>query len=374
LILLGIAARIYLLPVVSLDTRTYLIPWYDYIIIHGAWTSLGGEFSNYTPPYLYLLVLATLTKGILSKVTAIKLISILFDIFNASLIFRIVKLQTQKEHPPLIAAALFLCLPTILLNSSAWGQADSIYTCFILISLLCLLQDKPFPALISFGIAFAFKAQAIFFSPFLLLLTFKKRIPWRYYLRVPVTYMIMMIPSMIAGRSLSSVLKVYFGQAETFKALSMKAPNPYLFISNDLYTPGLYIGIAITIMVTLLWATGYAIRIKNMSRETMIFCAAVSVAMIPFLLPKMHERYFYLMDVFTFILAFYIPRLWLPAVSAQLVSSMTYFVFLVISPQKTPSPIGAVFLILAALINTLLVGYLLWRQYRFIQGEAQEVK
>ncbi|MBV5323688.1 hypothetical protein JZU51_02945, partial [bacterium] len=91
LILLGIAARIYLLPVVSLDMKAYLLPWYDYIAAHGAWASLGEEFSNYTPPYLYLLALATLTNGILSKVTAIKLISILFDFFNACLIYRIVK-------------------------------------------------------------------------------------------------------------------------------------------------------------------------------------------------------------------------------------------------------------------------------------------
>jgi Gpi18-like mannosyltransferase len=102
----------------------------------------------------------------------------------------------------------------------------------------------------------------------------------------------------------------------------------------------------------------------------MVFCAAVSVAMIPFLLPKMHERYFYLMDVFTFILFFYLPRVWIPAIGSQIVSSMTYFVFLVISQQKSPSPLGAVLLILAAFINTILIGYLLWRQYKFIQMEG----
>jgi Gpi18-like mannosyltransferase len=367
LILLGIAARIYLLPVVSLDMKTYLLPWYDYIVTHGAWASLGDDFSNYTPPYLYLLALLTITKGMLSKVTAIKLLSILFDFFNAYLIYRIVKLQAKQEYMPLTAAALFLCLPTIALNSSAWGQADSIYACFILVSLFYLLQDKPLPALISFGVAFAFKAQAIFLFPFLLLLTFKKRIPWHHYLLVPIIYGIMMTPALVAGRSISSVLEIYLGQAETFKSLSMKAPNLYLLISNDLYTPALYIGIAITVMITLLWAAGYAIKIKDMDRETMIFCATVSVAMIPFLLPKMHERYFYLMDIFTFILAFYIPWMLIPVIGSQLISSMTYLVFLVISPQKPPSPLGAIFLILAVFINTLLIGYLLWGQYKFIQ-------
>jgi len=167
LILLGVAIRIYFLPHISLDMKAYLIPWYDYIAAHGAWAALGEEFSNYTPPYLYLLALATLGKGFFSKVTAIKLLSIVFDFSNAYLVFRIVKLQAQKEYLPLAAAALFLCLPTVALNSSAWGQADSIYAFFILASLFYLLQDKPLPALILFGVAFAFKAQAVFLLPFL---------------------------------------------------------------------------------------------------------------------------------------------------------------------------------------------------------------
>ncbi len=371
LILLGVAARIYLLPHISLDMKVYLIPWYDYIAARGAWAALGEEFSNYTPPYLYLLALATLGKGFFSKVTAIKLLSIVFDFSNAYLVFRIVKLQAQKEYLPLAAAALFLCLPTVALNSSAWGQADSIYAFFILASLFYLLQDKPLPALILFGVAFAFKAQAVFLLPFLFLLTFKKRIPWQDYLLVPIVYVIMMIPSLMAGRSFSSVLSVYFEQAETFQSLSMKAPNLYLFISNEYYIPVLYFGMAWTALAAFLWAVGYALQIKKMSRETLLLCAVVSVAMIPFFLPKMHERYFYLMDILTFILAFYIPRLWAPAVGAQLVSSMTYFVFLAISPQKTPSALGAVFLILAAVINTFLVGYLLWQQYKFVRSQNQ---
>ncbi|MBI5951259.1 MAG: DUF2029 domain-containing protein [Chloroflexi bacterium] len=367
LILIGIAARVYFLPLVSLDMEVYLLPWYDFILQHGAWTSLGQEFSNYTPPYLYLLTLVTFTNGLLSKVTAIKLISILFDFFNTYLVFRIVKLRSNDDRLPLTAAALFLCLPTVILNSSAWGQADAIYTFFLLACLFYLLQDKPLPALVLFGVAFAFKAQAVFLSPFLLLLTFRKRIPWGYYLLIPVVYLLMMLPALAAGRSLSSVLGVYLGQAETFKSLSMKAPNLYLFISNEHYASGLFIGIAITVTAALIWSAGCALRVGEMKREIIVACAAASAAMIPFMLPKMHERYFYLMDVLTFLLVFFIPRLWIPAVGAQLVSLMTYSVFLFISPQKTPSPLGAILLIAAALINTVLVIYIVGSQVRALK-------
>ncbi|MCA2002300.1 MAG: hypothetical protein LDL51_10585 [Chloroflexi bacterium] len=367
----GVAARLYFLPLVSLDMKVYLLPWYDHILQNGAWVSLGQEFSNYTPPYLYLLTLAVFTHGILPKVAAIKLISIFFDFLNAWLVFRIVRLQAGDGSQPLLAAALYLCLPTVLLNSAAWGQADSIYAFFLLACLFYLLQDKPFPALILFGAAFSFKAQAVFLSPLLLLLTFKKRIPWGYYLFVPVVYLLMTLPALAAGRSLSSVAGVYLEQAETFRSLSMKAPNLYLFVSNEHYEAGLYIGLTAAFLAALIWSAGYALKIAEMKRETIVLCAAASAAMLPFLLPKMHERYFYLMDALTFLLVFFIPRLWIPALGAQLVSLMTYSVFLFISPQKAPSPWGAVLLIAAALLNTVLIAYLLWEQYRFINSTRE---
>jgi Gpi18-like mannosyltransferase len=369
LILLGIAARIYFLPVVSLDVKYYLLPWYDHILSNGAWTSLAQEFSNYTPPYLYLLSLVVLTNGLLPKVLGIKLIPILFDLLNAFMVFRIVKLQAKDDRLPWVASALFLCLPTVILNSAAWAQADSIYTFFLLASLFYLLREKPLPGIILFGVAFACKAQAIFFAPFLLLLTLKKRIPWGYYLLVPLVYLLLMLPSLLAGRPFASVLEVYLDQAGTFNSLSMKAPNLYLFIPNEYYMPGLYIGIGITVLATLIWSVGYAVKIKRLNLEIMVLCAAVSVAMIPFLLPKMHERYFYLMDVLTFLLVFFIPRLWIPAVGAQLVSTLTYSVFLFISSQKVPSPLGAVLLILAAAINIFLVPYIFFAQHKFIRAE-----
>jgi Gpi18-like mannosyltransferase len=42
--------------------------------------------------------------------------------------------------------------------------------------------------------------------------------------------------------------------------------------------------------------------------------------LVPFVLPSMHERYFYLADVLTLILAFYLPRqLWFVPIIVALV-------------------------------------------------------
>ena len=119
LLFLGIAARAAFITIESLDMKIYLLPWYDYIVVHGAWSSLGDEFSNYSPPYLYLLALITYSKGFIGKIVAIKLLSILFDFINIFFVIRIVRLKTQNNALSLISGALFFCLPTIILNSSA---------------------------------------------------------------------------------------------------------------------------------------------------------------------------------------------------------------------------------------------------------------
>src|ERR1044071_5927741 len=56
---------------VSFDMADFLIGWYDKLARNG-FSELRTSFSNYTPPYLYLLFLMTKTAGFLPKVTAIK--------------------------------------------------------------------------------------------------------------------------------------------------------------------------------------------------------------------------------------------------------------------------------------------------------------
>jgi Gpi18-like mannosyltransferase len=52
---------------------------------------------------------------------------------------------------------------------------------------------------------------------------------------------------------------------------------------------------------------------------TLVFALAI-----PFLLPEMHERYFYLADVVSIIFAFYFPRYFYIAVVIQLCSLLSY--------------------------------------------------
>jgi uncharacterized membrane protein len=60
-----------------------------------------------------------------------------------------------------------------------------------------------------------------------------------------------------------------------------------------------------------------------------VLAATVSVLLVPFFLPAMHERYFFLADAMTVVAAFYLPRrLWALPVLEQFASFCAYLPFL----------------------------------------------
>ena len=61
----------------SNDYNTYLLPWYNYIKAHGGFAALKDNFSDYNPPYLYLLAFATYLP--VDPLIAVKSISVVFD-------------------------------------------------------------------------------------------------------------------------------------------------------------------------------------------------------------------------------------------------------------------------------------------------------
>jgi Gpi18-like mannosyltransferase len=114
----------------------------------------------------------------------------------------------------------------------------------------------------------------------------------------------------------------------------------------------------IGLAVTLTAAVGYVwagFRSKApLSRELLLIAATTSVALLPELLPKMHDRYFLPADLLSIILAFYVPRLWFLAPLFQVVSLTGYFWFLLNRPV-IPMPLAVAAGLIAT--GTLVVVY-----------------
>jgi Gpi18-like mannosyltransferase len=357
----GLALRLLFLPAKTLDMLAY-IQWYDQIARHGIIPSLSAQSFGYNPPFIYLLALATLTQSFLPKIIAIKLIPLTFDIFSAALVFQIVKTQHYANNKPMLAALLFWSAPTILINSSFWGQTDSLYTCFLLLAIFYLLKERPAAAVIAFALSISVKAQGIFLAPLLGILFLQKRIRWHNFLLIPLVYVLSFLPTVLAGRPLNSIFSTYAGQGETFSRASMNAANFYFFVGPKDYQSALFIGIPLAALLLLIWVLLYGRKVYPLTPNILVFSALLSVALTPFLLPKMHDRYFYPADVFSLIAAFFIPGTWFLPIAYQIISLLSYMPYLfALRPQG--------FIPAAAWLNFLVICFLLWRQWKMTSGK-----
>jgi Gpi18-like mannosyltransferase len=360
LLALSLVIRFQVLTYINGDL-TLLQEWYNHLLINGAAGLADEHFSNYPPAYLYLLWLSTLLSDWVRPVPSLKLIPTLFDMLSAFTIFQMARLRYRDDTPYFIGAGFFI-LPTILFNSSGWGQIDSLYASFLLVCAYLLLRDKPFWAMIAFGMAFSFKLQSIFLLPFLGILFLKGRIRWQHFLSIPAVYVILAIPTALIGRSWASILSIYLGQVGQFRILSNNAPNLYIFIPNSFYDVGLWIGLCVFFIVMLIWGwVNWRSKISLSHRQIMLM-ALVALTLVPFVLPKMHERYYYPVDVFSYAMIIFAPEMWFVPLLYQLISSLSYSVFLLGAPKT--------FVMLAALINMGVTIYILQKQSSSLREAA----
>lgn len=324
-IIFAVFIRWLCIPNKSVDYKYFLAPWYDFIASHGGFSALKYGFADYTPPYLYwILIAATLLSG-LPKILGIKLFAMSMDFVCAFFTYKIVQLKYPAGRMAIFAFLAVILSPTVIYNSSLWGQCDVIYTTGLVACVYFLSIYKQIPALISFGVAVSFKLQAMFLAPLLLIMVLKKRVSWYFLPIVPLVYIVLMLPAWFAGRPMPDLLLVYFNQANKYKELAKGSPNLYQWIPNDFYNIVVPIGLALTVAAMLLLA--YLVVFKNrleITQDRLIHLATISVLFMPYILPKMHERYFYPADILSIIFAFYFPQYRWVAISVQLASFFGY--------------------------------------------------
>jgi len=367
LLIISLVLRRLSLPAMSLDMEAGLFDWYGFILKRGFVNAFKENFALYTPAYLYLLWLASLVDGIVSRVTLIKLISIFFDFLGAYFIFKITWLKYPHTRVPWLAAVIGFSLPTVILNSSYWGQCDSIYTAFFLGSIYYVMINKPAWGILFFSLAFSFKLQAIFLLPFLAVYTLRRRIPWLSHLLVPLVYILFAIPTIYAGRPWLDVMLIYAHQTDKFPKWSSTTPTMYLPLQGRIpLTETLTIlTICLAAVILGLWIYAAWKKREGDSHSSILLTAFASVALVPFILPKMHQRYFYPQDVIALVVAFFMPKLWFLPILSQVISVLAYGPFLFNINFKIPwfgGNLNAI-LFLALPLEIMVLAVTLWVQF-----------
>lgn len=214
--------------------------------------------------------------------------------------------------------------PSVVLNSSVWGQADSLFTAGLVACLYFLLIQCYASAILAFSLALTLKLQAVFFIPFLLILSLKRLMPWSYWLIPPLMYLATIVPAWLTGRSFTELLMVYAMQVQLYEALTLSAPNLYTWFPPDLYALIYPIGLVAGLGVCCLFVVAVSRSRVALTAPLMIELALVSVLLAPYVLPKMHERYFYPADVIAIIWGAYFPRYLFVPLVINLVSTLAY--------------------------------------------------
>lgn len=394
---LALVLRVSLYHVETSDYTVFVSQWYDFIQTHGGFAALKYNFSNYNVPYLYLLAFMTYLP--IPKLIAIKTLSVVFDGVLALFVYLLIRLKYKHGYVAIIGALVVVFAPTIFINSAAWGQCDAIYTAFCLGSLYFLLRERPAWACVFFALALSFKLQAVFFFPVLLMLLLKRKLPLRYLALIPLIFLLLLVPAYIAGRGASSLLTIYVGQATTggvggqvnggtpgqftgrgqfnggpprqfnggtqgqfngggassSSSLTANAPSFYQWLPATAPAYWKWIGVSFAAAFVMFIGGLLVASKKRITPEIVLKVALVFVIAIPFLLPEMHDRYFYLADVISIVAAFYFPRMFYIAISVQLCSLLSYAPYLIHTEIVSLTYVAVVVLILVIITTADLV-------------------
>ena len=327
--------------------------WYDFIVENGGFAALQYNFSSYNVPYLYLMAVSSVLFPEFPVIFVLKGISIVFDLACAFFVYKCVCFKYHQRGRSYLAALATLFAPTVVLNGAMWGQSDAIYTTFLVACLYFLLTRRQAVAFTAFGLAISFKLQAIFLPPLFLWLFVKKKVNIQYFLLAPLCWFILLLPAWFVGRPFGELLLTYPNQRSAFSSLTKAAPNLYQWISDDYYN--FYpVGIAFAVMVTVALAVVVYKSLVKITADRLIFLAFLSVLVMPHLLPKMHDRYFFPADAIAILFAFYWPRYWYAPIVVGLASLLAYLWHL----GGTIPPLSWLAAVLLVLIGVLGWGFL----------------
>lgn len=284
----------------SADYMDFLSRWVETFRQNGGFAAIKQPIGNYNAPYLYFL--AAFSYLPLSDLYLIKLLSITFDVILAWGGLRLVRrLRPEELRRQTACFCVLLLLPTAVLNGACWGQCDSLYGGLVLHALADALDGRGKRSCALLGLAFSFKLQTIFLIPLWGGLWLAKRLKFPDLFFFPIGYGAAILPAVLMGKPLADILGVYLGQtAEGAGHLCYNAPSAYSFLpygaQPDERTLSL-LGIAAAFVLVLLLLGALFLRRGRAEDRLVLAAAAVMAIGVPFLLPYMHDRYFFLADV-----------------------------------------------------------------------------
>ena len=233
----------------------------------------------------------------------IKLPPNIFDLATSILIFIFVRKRSDLKMA-LIATALYAFNPAVIFNAAIWGQFDAIYTFFLVLSLVLILESRPKLSAIAFILGILTKPQSIALAPLIIFLIFKKY-NWRGLITsigvAVVTVFAVILPFEWTNNNPVTFLSdIYFGAYSNYPYTTFNAFNIWgfggiakldttFFLFTNLYIIGWMM------FTTLVAFTLYFVYKRLVvSEELVVLFSAFLLFFGFFMLPtRIHERYLF---------------------------------------------------------------------------------
>lgn len=288
--------------------------WGDYALEHSIASLYEKNMTDYPPLYLYALYFnawlnyqisrnhsGSAAPGTYWYVFISKVIPLFCNLLIGLLLF--FALRRWNLNKAVVAAAVYLFNPAIALNTSYLGQVDSVYTVFVLLALVFLIDKKYFLSTLFAFVAVLTKVQAVFFLPILavvLLVNLSAKKLLRLIVGALAFFLAIMLPFLGVIQNIVSTIIKNFGEYPyvTVNALNIwfvlfGYPVPYYVQAvRDTNT---VLGISLRTWGYLLLGVYTAVVMYQVFKAPgNIAIGSASLAFASFMLPtEIHERYLF---------------------------------------------------------------------------------
>lgn len=285
--------------------------WSDRIFTLGPGEFYSPDvFTDYPPGYMYVLWLIGGIRRLFGiryysvpHLLLLKLPAILCDMASGLLLCR-EACRRGGDRQGFFLSMAYLFSPAILLNSSVWGQVDSLFTLAVAYMCLCLVKGRLPSAYIAFCMGLLIKPQMLLFAPVLLagildwvfLKDFSVRKLFHHLFLGAAVILGTVILCMPFG--LEKVWEQYLSTLSSYPYAAVNACNLWGLLGlNWVSQDSLFLGIpyrtygafAIIAAVALM----FFFSLRSRRRDKYPFLGALLVLMVFSFSVRMHERYLY---------------------------------------------------------------------------------
>lgn len=339
-------------------------------------------FVDYPPFYIYILAIIGKIVEVFNipydsavHVLLIKLPSIIADVIISFIVF---KLASKKFKPELslLLSGLFLFNPAVLINATLWGQIDSFFMLFVILSLILMKSERKPEATAVLAAATLLKPHGVFFIPILLyelcIELFRRKNIKTVLMSVLyglIACIVIILPFSFNQKPLW-IFELFLKTSEGYTYASLNAFNFFALIGKNLVIDAeiFFIfsyntwGYIFLVLICFVLTPLFYFKSKN---SDIVYLASLIQAIGLFVFwSRMHERYMFPAVALALLAFIYIKDIRLMGIFA--ISSLTVFVNSQVVLERMIAidyphvPPNNLVLLIISFLNIMLFAFLLW--------------